>query len=128
MLSGKARITALDNDGKAFVDDIGKDDLWYFPTGNPHSIQGLPPDGCEFLLVFDDGKFSQADTTLISDWVRHTPAEVLAKNWGAAAGGALHLSSSGSGNIRRESPRVRGPQRPFSVEVFVLAGRDAADV
>jgi oxalate decarboxylase len=82
MLSGNARITALDNDGKAFVDDVSKDDLWFFPTGNPHSIQGLPPDGCEFLLVFDDGKFSEADTTLISDWARHTPPEVLAKNWG----------------------------------------------
>ncbi len=82
MLSGNARITALDNDGKAFIDDVGKDDLWFFPTGNPHSIQGLPPDGCEFLLVFDDGKFSEADTTLISDWARHTPPGVLAKNWG----------------------------------------------
>ncbi len=82
MLNGNARITALDNDGKAFVDDVTKDDLWFFPTGNPHSIQGLPPDGCEFLLVFDDGKFSEANTTLLSDWTRHTPREVLAKNLG----------------------------------------------
>lgn len=81
MLSGNARITALDNTGRAFVDDVGKDDLWFFPTGTPHSIQGLGPDGCEFLLVFDDGKFSEATTTLISDWLRHTPPEVLAKNW-----------------------------------------------
>lgn len=82
MLNGNARITALDNEGRGFVDDVAKDDLWFFPSGNPHSIQGLPPDGCEFLLVFDDGKFSEANTTLISDWLRHTPAEVLAKNWG----------------------------------------------
>lgn len=82
MLSGNARITAIDNDGKSAVKDVTKDDLWYFPTGIPHSIQGLEPDGCEFLLVFDDGKFSEANTTLISDWTRHTPPEVLAKNWG----------------------------------------------
>jgi oxalate decarboxylase len=81
MLSGNARITAIDNDGKSFVDDVTKDDLWFFPSGNPHSIQGLGPDGCEFLLVFDDGKFSEANTTLISDWARHTPPQVLAKNW-----------------------------------------------
>jgi oxalate decarboxylase len=81
MLSGNARITAIDNDGKAFVDDVGKNDLWYFPTGTPHSIQGIGSEGCEFLLVFDDGKFSEANTTLISDWLRHTPPEVLAKNW-----------------------------------------------
>jgi oxalate decarboxylase len=67
---------------RGFVSDIGLNDLWYFPSGIPHSIQGLGPDGCEFLLVFDDGKFSEANTTLISDWTRHTPREVLAKNWG----------------------------------------------
>jgi oxalate decarboxylase len=82
MLSGNARITAIDSDGKGFVKDVAKDDLWFFPTGTPHSIQGLAPDGCEFLLVFDDGTFSEGNTTLISDWTRHTPPEVLAKNWG----------------------------------------------
>jgi oxalate decarboxylase len=49
MLSGKARITAIDTEGQAFVDDVAKDDLWFFPTGIPHSIQGLGSDGCEFL-------------------------------------------------------------------------------
>jgi oxalate decarboxylase len=82
MLTGSARITALDHDGKSYVKDVNKNDLWYFPSGTPHSIQGLAPDGCEFLLVFDDGKFSEGNTTLISDWLRHTPADVLAKNWG----------------------------------------------
>lgn len=84
MLAGNARITAIDSDGRAFVKDVTKDDLWFFPTGTPHSIQGLPPDGAEFLLVFDDGRFSEGNTTLISDWARHTPPEVLAKNWGVS--------------------------------------------
>ncbi len=82
MLSGTARLTAIDNAGKSYVKDVAKDDLWYFPSGTPHSIQGLGPDGCEFLLVFDNGKFSEGNTTLLSDWARHTPPEVLAKNWG----------------------------------------------
>ncbi len=82
MLSGNARITAIDNDGKSYVKDIAKNDLWFFPSGTPHLIQGLAPDGCEFLLVFDDGTFSEGNTTLISDWTRHTPPDVLAKNWG----------------------------------------------
>jgi oxalate decarboxylase len=82
MLNGNARITAIDYEGRSAVKDVVKDDLWFFPTATPHSIQGLEPDGCEFLLVFDDGKFSEANTTLISDWTRHTPPEVLAKNWG----------------------------------------------
>jgi oxalate decarboxylase len=63
------------------VDDVGEGDLWYFPSGIPHSIQGLE-EGCEFLLVFDDGNFSENSTFLLSDWLAHTPKEVLAKNFG----------------------------------------------
>jgi oxalate decarboxylase len=82
MLKGTARITAINSDGHNFVDDVGEGDLWFFPSGVPHSIQGLNPDGCEFLLVFDDGDFSEDNTFLLSDWFKHTPPEVLAKNFG----------------------------------------------
>ena len=85
MLYGSARITAIDAQGQNFVDDVGVGDLWYFPSGIPHSIQGLNPDGCEFLLVFDDGDFDEDDTFLISDWFKHTPSDVLAKNFGVPA-------------------------------------------
>jgi oxalate decarboxylase len=84
MIKGRARITAIDGDGRTFADDVGEGDLWYFPSGIPHSIQGLegPEDGCEFLLVFDDGGFSEDSTFLITDWLAHTPRDVLAKNFG----------------------------------------------
>jgi oxalate decarboxylase len=82
MLHGKARITAIDSEGRQFVDDVGVGDLWFFPGGTPHSIQGLGPDGCEFLLVFDDGDFDEDNTFLLADWFKHTPNEVLAKNFG----------------------------------------------
>jgi oxalate decarboxylase len=85
MLKGKARITAIDPQGRNFIDDVGEGDLWYFASGIPHSIQGLDPDGCEFLLAFDDGDFSEDNTFLISDWFKHTPPEVLAKNFGVPA-------------------------------------------
>ncbi|MCU1341473.1 MAG: bicupin, oxalate decarboxylase family, partial [Candidatus Acidoferrum typicum] len=65
-----------------FLGDVGKGDLWYFPAGFPHSIQGLGPDGCEFLLIFNQGTFSEDNTFLLSDWVRHTPPSVLSKNFG----------------------------------------------
>jgi oxalate decarboxylase len=81
MIYGKARITVLNPDGTIFIDDVEKGDLWFFPAGFPHSIQGLGPDGCEFLLVFDQGLFSEYQTFLISDWVAHTPPSVLAKNF-----------------------------------------------
>ena len=85
MLYGSARITAIDAQGRNFVDDVGVGDLWYFPGGIPHSIQGLGPDGCEFLLVFDDGDFDEDDTFLLSDWFKHVPTDVLGKNFGAPA-------------------------------------------
>src|SRR5258708_27097447 len=85
MLSGTARVTAIDPQGRNFVDDVGVGDLWYFPGGIPHSIQGLGPDGCEFLLVFDDGDFEEQDLFLLSDWFTHVPAEVLGKNFGVPA-------------------------------------------
>jgi oxalate decarboxylase len=84
MLAGEARITAIDQEGRNFIDDVGVGDLWYFPAGIPHSIQGIGDDGCEFLLVFDDGDFSENATFLISDWFAHTPRDVLAKNFDVA--------------------------------------------
>ena len=81
MISGNARVTAVDQQSRSFVEDIGPGDLWNFPGGVPHSIQGLGPDGCEFLLVFDDGRFSEFDTFLITDWLAHTPRDILAKNF-----------------------------------------------
>ena len=81
MLYGNARITAVDAQGRNFVDDVGVGDLWYFPSGIPHSIQGLEPDGAEFLLVFDDGSFDEENTFMITDWFKHTPTEVLTKTF-----------------------------------------------
>jgi oxalate decarboxylase len=87
MLTGRARITGVDFEGRAFVDDVGVGDLWYFATGIPHSIQAISDGGCEFLLAFDDGEFSEFDTFLIADWMARTPPEVLAKDlgWPASA-------------------------------------------
>ncbi len=84
MLFGTARITCIDSEGKSFVTDVKENELWYFPPGIPHSIQGLAPDGCEFLLVFDDGNFSEYETVLLTDWMAHTPPEVVAKNFGVS--------------------------------------------
>jgi oxalate decarboxylase len=82
VLYGNARVTVMNPDGTMFIGDVGEGDLWIFPAGYPHSIQGLGPDGTEFLLVFNQGMFSEDGTMLLSEWVAHTPPEVLAKNTG----------------------------------------------
>jgi oxalate decarboxylase len=82
VLYGNARITLMNPDGTMFIGDVSEGDLWLFPAGFPHSIQGLGPDGTEFLLVFNQGNFSEDGTFLLSEWLKHTPPEVLAKNLG----------------------------------------------
>src|SRR4030081_556290 len=82
VLYGKARLTVMSPDGKMFIGDVGEGDIWLFPAGHPHSIQGLGPDGTEFLLVFNRGDFSENGTMLLSEWMAHTPPEVLMKNFG----------------------------------------------
>jgi oxalate decarboxylase len=82
VLYGNARVTVMNPDGTMFIGDVSEGDLWIFPAGFPHSIQGLGPDGTEFLLVFNQGNFSEDGTMLLSEWVAHTPPEVLAKNTG----------------------------------------------
>jgi oxalate decarboxylase family bicupin protein len=75
-------VTAIDLDGGLFMDDLKKGDLWYFPAGHPHSLQGLGANGTEFLLIFDKGTFSEESTFLLTQWLAHTPKSVLSKNFG----------------------------------------------
>ncbi|CAG8101004.1 unnamed protein product [Penicillium nalgiovense] len=81
VLNGSCRIQAVNENGETFVDDVTAGDVWFFPPGIPHSIQALD-DGVEFLLVFDDGDFSEDNTFLATEVFLHTPREVLSKNFG----------------------------------------------
>ena len=81
----RCRITTIDGQGRANVEDVREGGLWYFPAGLPHSLQGLGTDGCEFILCFDDGKASEFNTLLLTEWMAHTPPEVLALNFGVPA-------------------------------------------
>jgi oxalate decarboxylase len=80
MLTGNAQVTAVDSHGRNFIANVAEGDLWFFPAGYPHSIQARQQ-GCEFLLVFDDGNFSEFETFMVTDWMDHTPRDVLAKNF-----------------------------------------------
>lgn len=69
VLDGQVRVTGIDYEGGNFIDDLEKGDLWYFPSGVPHSLQGLSANGTEFLLIFDDGRFSEESTFILTDWL-----------------------------------------------------------
>ncbi|KAI0714604.1 oxalate decarboxylase [Earliella scabrosa] len=83
VIKGSVQVTAVNSDGQNYVSTADTGDLWYFPAGIPHSLQATDddPDGAEFLLVFNDGTFSEDATFLLTDWLAHVPKEVLAKNF-----------------------------------------------
>jgi oxalate decarboxylase len=81
VIEGRCRVTIIDPENQAEIADFGVGDVWYFPRGHGHSIQGLGPGTCTFILVFDNGYFSEFGTFSITDWLGHTPAETLAKNF-----------------------------------------------
>jgi oxalate decarboxylase len=82
---GAVRVTTIDSEGRSNVEDVSEGGLWYFPSGMPHSLQGIGEDGAEFILCFDDGKATEYNTLLLNQWFAHTPPEVLALNFGVPA-------------------------------------------
>ncbi|KAK2780989.1 hypothetical protein FQN53_000839, partial [Emmonsiellopsis sp. PD_33] len=85
LYSGSILVSAVDENGKYQVDKLEVGDIWYFPKGAAHTVQGLEDEN-EYLLVFDDGDFDATGTTfMVDDWVTHTPKHILAKNFGISA-------------------------------------------
>ena len=80
VLNGSVRLNAVDEAGATFADDLQAGDVWFFPAGVPHSIQASQ-EGVEFLLIFDDGSFSEDGTSLVSELFERNPKSVLAKNF-----------------------------------------------
>ncbi|KAI0444039.1 Bicupin, oxalate decarboxylase/oxidase [Xylaria telfairii] len=80
--NGTVSISMVDNNGRNQVENATAGDIWFFPKGQPHVIQGLE-DSNEYLLIFDTGDFANEGVTFnVDDWLIHTPAEVLLKNFG----------------------------------------------
>jgi len=82
VVKGNVRATVISPNGEGAQDDFGPGDVWYFPKGHGHALQALGPDEAHFILGFDDGHFSEFGTFSITDWVGHTPSNVLSRNLG----------------------------------------------
>jgi oxalate decarboxylase len=82
MVKGNVRATVATPDGQAEQADFTEGDIWYFPKGHPHALQNLGPEDCHFILVFDDGHFSEFGTFSVTDWMALTPPNILARNLG----------------------------------------------
>ncbi|THH33237.1 hypothetical protein EUX98_g1002 [Antrodiella citrinella] len=93
VLKGRTQVTAVNPDGQNFLATVGPGDLWYFPAGIPHSLQATndSAEGSEFLLVFDNGDFSEDSTFLLTDWLSHTPLSVISKNFQVNSDALLNI-------------------------------------
>lgn len=52
-------ISAVDENGHQQVTELGFGDVYYFPKGQAHTLQGVDDEN-ELLLAFDDGDFDAA--------------------------------------------------------------------
>jgi oxalate decarboxylase/phosphoglucose isomerase-like protein (cupin superfamily) len=82
VLEGRVRTTLVDPRGSSEINDFDPGDVWYFPRGNPHSLACLGEKACHFILIFDNGYFSEFGTFSITDWLGHASKSLLAKNFG----------------------------------------------
>jgi oxalate decarboxylase len=82
VIKGNVRATVIAPNGQAESADFAPGDVWYFPKGHGHALQCLGPEEAHFILVFDDGNFSEFGTFSITDWIARTPHNVLARNLG----------------------------------------------
>lgn len=106
--------------------------LKYFPSGVPHSLQGLGQNGTEFLLIFDDGHFSEESTFILTDWLgkssnftrrkslietAHTPKSVLSKNFNLAPEVFAHIPEKEKYIFRGTTPGTIDEEAPTGKKV-----------
>ncbi len=107
---GRVRTTVIDPAGCAETNDFEPGDIWYFPRGHGHVIQTLGDKPCHFMLVFDNGYFSEFGTFSITDWLGHAPKDLLAKNFGAPRLDLRRFPEAGG--LFRQRPDPAGRRRP----------------
>lgn len=146
VLSGRVRTTIVDPDGNSEINDFDPGDVWYFPRGHPHSLSCLGDQPCHFILIFDNGYFSEFGTFSVTDWLGHLPMEQLAKTLGPTASGFEGIPKAEVYFVHgRKPPEVTTPlqggrksppnthryrllaQEPYSVHAFGREWRVGAD-
>ena len=103
VIEGRVRTTVIDPQGDSETNDFDPGDIWYFPRGHGHMLQCLGDKPCHFILIFDNGYFSEFGTFSITDWLGHAPKALLAKNFGLPES-AFDEIPQGRGLLR---PRAR---------------------
>ncbi len=116
MIEGKVRTTVIMPNGQAEITDFGVGDTWYFPRGHGHVLQNIGDTEAHFLLVFDNGHFSEFGTFDVSDWISQTPPHILARN--------LNLPESAFAQFPKKQLYIGPGQRPPAGPIEELRNKD----
>mgnify|MGYP000501125761 CR=1 FL=1 len=126
-VAGSVRVTAFDPEERMDIADAGPGDIFYFPRGHGHAIQNAGTAPAHFILIFDNGHFSEFATFSSTDWLAHTPPDVLVETLrvpttslaGLPKGEAYIVSGSIAPPLASTAPlsRLSGPQRQFRVGI-----------
>ena len=103
---------SIDPHGLAETNDFDPGDVWYFPRGHGHMLQCLGDKPCHFILIFDNGYFSEFGTFSITDWIGHTPQAAAGEELWPAGSDVRRLSRrrkciSPAARVRPTEPRCR---------------------
>src|SRR6201995_248386 len=115
---GRVRTTVIGPHGQTETNDFEPGDVWYFPRGHGHMLECLGNEPCHFVLIFDNGYFSEFGTFSITDWIGHTPRALLAKNFGLPESTFDGFPkkevyfAKGSVPPRRAADPLAGPRKP----------------
>jgi oxalate decarboxylase len=82
VIEGNVRTTVIDPDGNSEINDFEPGDVWYFPRGHGHMLQCVGDKPTHFILIFDNGYFSEFGTFSVTDWIGHASKSLLSKNFG----------------------------------------------
>jgi oxalate decarboxylase len=82
VLKGRVRRTVINPAGQTETNDFELGDIWYFPRGHAHMLECLGDEPTHFILIFDNGYFSEFGIFSITDWIGHAPKPLLVTNFG----------------------------------------------
>ena len=94
----------------------------------------MDPDGAEFVLAFDNGESSEFNTLLVTDWIAHTPPEVLGQELRPARRGVQEHSVAQQVDLpkqparRRRWPRSKRKLRPPPASHRIPSCSGSADI
>jgi oxalate decarboxylase len=124
VLRGRVRTTVIGPDGLSETNDFDRGDVWYFPRGHGHAVQNLSNEEAHFILVFDNGAFSEHGTFSVTDWLGHTPPAVLARNLGLAPAEIARLPKDELYIVQgRTPPQQQEPNHQLQVRTSPLTHR-----